>query len=157
MAIASKLWEDPNSWSPATPLWLNPVLPEFQSIPDPALWATKGIKTIEHICIDGVLIPFNALKQKNGLPNRYFRYLQLHHAFSAQFGSQTITSLFINLIWNPNCVMISYIKLHLPFTVHFYLQSVSDWKHYMLSGRWTTQHWIQRTGKIYGNINFYSW
>lgn len=57
--------EDSNRWSPATPLWFNPLVPEFQSIPDPALWTTKGIKAIEHICVDGVLIPFDTLKQIN--------------------------------------------------------------------------------------------
>lgn len=34
---------DPKGHFPNTPLWLNPSLPEFYSIPDPIVWASKGI------------------------------------------------------------------------------------------------------------------
>lgn len=36
-------------WSPNTPLWFDPTLPEFQSMPDPCLWATRGIKYLADV------------------------------------------------------------------------------------------------------------
>lgn len=77
------------SLSPASSLWLNP---QFLSIPDPVIWASKGVKTLGDIVKGGELSQFAGLKQRFGLPNPYlFRYLQLRHAFISQFGFTRVT------------------------------------------------------------------
>lgn len=75
-----------NAVSPYTPLWGNPKLPHFQSIPDPQVWARYEIRTIRHIFKDDRLMSFTELKGKYHLPSwMFFRYVQLSHAARAQF------------------------------------------------------------------------
>uniref|UniRef100_A0A803J4Y6 Reverse transcriptase domain-containing protein n=1 Tax=Xenopus tropicalis TaxID=8364 RepID=A0A803J4Y6_XENTR len=74
-------------YSEHTPLWCNPHLKHFKSIPDPQLWAQHNIKYLSDIMENGILLPYPELKQKHTLPNRMlFRYLQLRHAAETQFG-----------------------------------------------------------------------
>lgn len=66
------------------PLWHNTAL--FYSIPDCDMWGSRGIFYLSHIVSDGTLKSFDRLKSEFALPNQmYFRYLQLHHAYRAQF------------------------------------------------------------------------
>lgn len=65
-------------WSPHNPLWGNPRLPHFESIPDPVVWARFGIKTLEDVVSNGRLFSCGDLKHAHDLPNHMlFRYLQL--------------------------------------------------------------------------------
>lgn len=82
----NKLFLGPDNWSPATPLWGNPRLPHFHSIPDPVVWARYGVITLGDIVAQGQLITFDALKSEKDLPNHmFFRFLQVRHAFRSQF------------------------------------------------------------------------
>lgn len=75
-----------NALSPVTPLWGNPRLSHFRSIPDPVIWARYGIVTLGDIVSQGQLITFDDLKSRKDLPNQmFFRFLQLRHAFRSQF------------------------------------------------------------------------
>lgn len=75
---------------------------EFSSIPDPHVWAVKGIKYIEQICSEGELRTVDGFKHQYDISNTHlFRYLQLRHAFSTQFGNQLVVlyaSALINLL-----------------------------------------------------------
>lgn len=73
-------------WSPVQPLWGNPNVPHFSTIPDPHVWARFGIKTLRDIMPAGTLLTFTQLSKTHNLPGwMYFRYAQLHHAARAQF------------------------------------------------------------------------
>lgn len=50
--------------SPAQPLWGNPGLPHFHTVPDPQFWARHGVKTIGDIMPAGTLLSFPVLSQK---------------------------------------------------------------------------------------------
>lgn len=52
---------------PRTPLWGNPRLSHFQTVPDPVLWARNGITTLADIMSPAGLLSFDALKQQKGL------------------------------------------------------------------------------------------
>lgn len=81
-----------------SPLWFNPQLSEFGSIPNPGVWACKGIKYINQICFEGRLQTFNRLKQQHKLPNSHlFRFLQLRHAFNTQFENAQVAFYTLNL------------------------------------------------------------
>lgn len=68
------------------PLRHNTALPEFNSIPDCDVWSSMGIFYMSHIVNDGTLKSFDRLKSEFALTNQiYFRYLQLRHAYRAQF------------------------------------------------------------------------
>lgn len=85
-AVARKRFLCPCQYSPFTPLWGNPSLPHFKTIPDPQLWARFGIKVLKDIIHSGALLLFQELAEKFGLPSRMiFRYYQLRHAARAQF------------------------------------------------------------------------
>lgn len=45
-----------------SPLWFNPLLSEFMSIPDPSVWAHKGFEYVDQICTRGQLQTFDGLK-----------------------------------------------------------------------------------------------
>lgn len=69
-----------------TPLWHNVALPEFKVLPDSGLWSSRGIFYLSHITLHGKLKTYENLKLEFSLPDHmYFRYLQLRHAFRAQF------------------------------------------------------------------------
>ena len=93
MKTTIRAWRDarvtyarPSHVSPHLPLWGNPLLSHFYSLPDPSVWASKGITTLKHIVSNGVLMTFRQLRDKYSLPARWtFRYWQLRHAYSAQF------------------------------------------------------------------------
>lgn len=62
MRTTVRVWQEaraifgwPHHVSLHTPLWGNPMLPHFVSIPDPSLWAKKGITSVKHIVQDGRL------------------------------------------------------------------------------------------------------
>lgn len=46
-------------FSPQTPLWGNPKLPNFYSFSDPMVWVIKGIKLLTDITRDGVHLTFD--------------------------------------------------------------------------------------------------
>lgn len=72
--------------SPNTPLWLNPNLPHFYKSIDPQIWTRYGIKLISQVVSCTSLLSFCQLSSQYNLPQHYqFRYLQLSHAFEAQF------------------------------------------------------------------------
>lgn len=76
---------------PHNPLWFNPSLSEFMSIPDPSVWALMVIKNVDQICAGGQLQNFDGLKQKYNLPNAYlFRFLQLRHPFNIKFENSQV-------------------------------------------------------------------
>ena len=80
--------------SPSTPLWMNPKLSHFYSFDDPMGWATRGIKTLKDVTMDGELLTFDQLKARHDLPNnQLFRYLQLRHALKSQFKVLAIESV----------------------------------------------------------------
>lgn len=80
--------------SPSTPIWMNPALPQFYNLPDPMIWAVKGIKTLGDITAYGELLTFSQLQSRHDLPNSYlFRFLQVRHAFQVQFREAGIESL----------------------------------------------------------------
>lgn len=89
MTTTLKVWESvarqvggSGIWSPETPLWGNPRLPHFRSIPDPIVWARYGVTALRDIMSQGQLITFDALKRNRDLPNHmFFRFIQLRHAY----------------------------------------------------------------------------
>uniref|UniRef100_A0A803JQP7 Reverse transcriptase domain-containing protein n=1 Tax=Xenopus tropicalis TaxID=8364 RepID=A0A803JQP7_XENTR len=89
--IALNLFPSPSlHCSKYSPLWHNPKLKHFSTVPDPRAWARYGIKYIADIYIEGKLMQF---KEKYLLPNQMlFRYVQLRHAASYQFQSQIINT-----------------------------------------------------------------
>lgn len=81
-------------WSPVEPLWGNPNLPHLRTIPDPQVWAKRGIRTLRDIMPAGVSLPYAQLSQKFQLPgSMLFRYFQLRHAVRAQFPSRPLLEL----------------------------------------------------------------
>lgn len=72
-------------------MWLNPNLSQFNTILDPQAWAKYKILTLEHVIINGELIPFHVLCTKfNGPAMAHFQYLQVAHAYRCQFLGQPI-------------------------------------------------------------------
>lgn len=45
-------------WSPRMPLWGNPHPPHLQALPNPQIWAAKGIKILTHIISQNTLATF---------------------------------------------------------------------------------------------------
>lgn len=85
---AQRMRDDPLWMSPNCPLWCNKSLREFCKIEDGYRWAKYGIKYLHHIYQDGKLISFVQLREQFGMPGTWhFRYTQLQHAATAQFGS----------------------------------------------------------------------
>lgn len=75
-----------NTVSPHTPLWGNPKLSHFRSVPDPSVWARFGVVKLQQIMPNGVIHCFRELKETFQLPSwMLFCYLQLKHASQAQF------------------------------------------------------------------------
>lgn len=69
-----------------THLWHNTSLPEFNLIQDNRVWSLRGIVYLSQITHNGKLKSFDSLKTEIKLPNRmFYRYIQLLHAFHAQF------------------------------------------------------------------------
>lgn len=96
MKTTLKIWDTVNKqlikleeWSPTTPLWGNPCLPHFCTIPDPVAWARYGIVALGDVVSQGQLLSFDTLRRERDLPNHmFFRFLQLRHAFHSQFPSR---------------------------------------------------------------------
>lgn len=66
----------PNSWSPHTPLWLNPNLSQFNTILDTQAWAKYKILNLEDVITNRELTPFHVLRTPFNVPARaHFRYL----------------------------------------------------------------------------------
>lgn len=89
--IASKKLhiESPNAYPP---LWHNESLPEFGLIQDSGIWSSRGIIYLFHITNNGKLKTFETLKCEFALPNQmFFRYIQLRHAFHAQYPADDLT------------------------------------------------------------------
>lgn len=75
--------------SPNAPLWHNPQLSEIFKIPDGACWANYGVKYAHQLFRDRTFRSFTDLKTEYKIPNKFFfRYLQLRHAATAQFGRE---------------------------------------------------------------------
>lgn len=106
-------YEEPDRWSPAP--WFNPLLAEFHSIPEPRIWAARGIKVIEHICGEGAILPFNALKQIWVLKS-FFNISSADMPFLPNLGlSQYCSS---NPTCNPYCEMTDWKNSYLPYIRH---------------------------------------
>lgn len=76
----------PPLFPPHIPLRGNPRLQHFFSLPDPQLWADKGITSLKHIFTDGRFSSFSGSREQYAIPvSLNFRYLQLSHASWAQF------------------------------------------------------------------------
>lgn len=85
---ARNSFNNPERFSPHIPLWGNPRLPYLQPVPDPQVWARKGIVKLKHIVMGGKLRTFSDLKNAYSLPGwMLFRYYQLRHAYRKQFPS----------------------------------------------------------------------
>lgn len=143
--LVCKHSEDPHTWSPDTPLWLNPQLSEFLTVPDPRFWAARGVKKLDHIFSNGSLLSFDSLKEKFGFTNRqFFRYLQLRHAHTAQFGSLPVLLMQSNLeslLWYKQLVKpTSNIYKALSPSVHFGMEKLfTKWQTVipdLVSGAW---------------------
>lgn len=79
-----------DSWlsSHNNPLWFNPNLLEFYSLPDPQRWSIKGVKYLCHFFTAQGFKSFYQLLVDFNLPGAYlFYYYQLRHAVRTQFGS----------------------------------------------------------------------
>lgn len=77
---------------------MNPTLQHFYNLPDPMIWAVKGVKTLEDITSYGDLLTFPQLKTRHDLENTYFfRYLQLRCAYQSQFRDRKVESLTLTL------------------------------------------------------------
>lgn len=75
----------PKTFSPQVPPRGNPTLPHLRSVPDPQIWACRGIVGVKHIVADGRMCTFSDLKASYHLPNwMLFRYFQLRHAYHQQ-------------------------------------------------------------------------
>lgn len=81
----------PHMVSPYVPLWAKPTLPHLAMLPDPQLWASRGIVGLKHIISNDRLCSFADLKAEFHLPNQMlFRYLQLRHAVTMQFPNASL-------------------------------------------------------------------
>lgn len=75
-----------NEISPNAPIWLSPNIPHLYKMLDPDAWTKYSVKLISHIVSQNALVPFSQVSSMNNIPNHYlFCYLQLSHAFAAQF------------------------------------------------------------------------
>ncbi|XP_041429991.1 protein max isoform X1 [Xenopus laevis] len=75
-----------SQWSKWSPLWGNETLIQLRQVPDPATWASVGIRYLGDVVRSGEIKQFEQLKEDYGLQNRMlFRFLQLRHALAAQF------------------------------------------------------------------------
>lgn len=80
--------------SPSSPIWMNHKLPHFYNIPDPGVWAVKGVKTLKDITLFGDLLTFFQMQARHELPNSYlFRFFQIRHAFPEQGKETRVESL----------------------------------------------------------------
>lgn len=80
--------------SSSAPLWMNPDFLHFHSLPDPMIWASKGIKTLGDYTREGELLTYDQLKAKHDLPNFYqFCFFQLRHAFQSQYSDMRVETL----------------------------------------------------------------
>lgn len=59
----SKQLVRPDVGFPTTPLWGNPHLPHFRTIPDPVVWAKYGIITLGDIVSQGQLLSFDTPRE----------------------------------------------------------------------------------------------
>lgn len=118
--------------SPHTPLWGNPNLPHLRTVPDPQVWATKGIMNLRHLVTGGRLMTFQELKGKYGLPNwMFFRFLQVRHAFQHQFPGG------INLESDPVEKLLSTKILVAPLsTIYFHITAARPTKLGKLFLKW---------------------
>lgn len=83
---ARAIYKSDSVISPHMPLWGNPLLSHLYGLPDPQLWAVRGIVTIKHIYQEGSFSSSETLKAKHNIPaSMKFRYYQLKHAVQAQF------------------------------------------------------------------------
>ena len=80
-----------NTYSPNTPLWGNPNLPEFFRRSDGGYWSKRGVKTILHLFSGNVFRTFEEFRRDYNLPRTaYFLYLQIRHTAATQFGLRNI-------------------------------------------------------------------
>lgn len=86
-------FSSPETFSPHILLWGNPNLPHLNTVPDPQVWARKGIVKLKHLVTGGKLRSFSDLKSAYTLPRwMLFRYCQLRHAYGEQFPAQILGS-----------------------------------------------------------------
>lgn len=107
---AGDIYKTDSTLSPHTPLWGNPLPKHCYQVPDPQLWASKGIITLKHIFTEGSL-SFSVLREKYAIPaSMAFAYYQLRHATQAQLPSP------ITLQTDPTERLLVLKNLYLPFT-----------------------------------------
>lgn len=71
--------------TPFTPLWHNPVLPEFRGLQGFSTWEAAGISLVSHLQSDNIFKSFQQLRDEFGLSSRvFYQFLQLRHAWDAQ-------------------------------------------------------------------------
>ena len=72
-------------------MWDNPLFEELYTFEDSIFWKQKGIVAMEQVYQSGNICSFDYLKTQYKLVDTFFyRFLQLRHALSAQFGSKSI-------------------------------------------------------------------
>uniref|UniRef100_A0A803JSY9 Reverse transcriptase domain-containing protein n=1 Tax=Xenopus tropicalis TaxID=8364 RepID=A0A803JSY9_XENTR len=77
--------------APHTPLWGNSHFMHFRNLEDFIYWPKMAIKTLGQILQNDTLMSLpQLLEQLPNLKIEQFRYMQLRHAFKAQFGSYQI-------------------------------------------------------------------
>lgn len=80
MKVTIKAWETTTilmspsytGVTPSAPIWMNPKLPHFFSLPDPMIWVCKGVKLLNDITREGELCTFDQIKSRHNLPNSFF-------------------------------------------------------------------------------------
>lgn len=97
---AGTIYRAESTFSPYTPLWGNPQLKHYYQLPDPELWASKGIVTLKHSLPTGSRSPLLVLRETYAVPaSMTFRYYQLKHATQAQFPNPITPGTFFHVVW----------------------------------------------------------
>uniref|UniRef100_A0A803KF69 Reverse transcriptase domain-containing protein n=1 Tax=Xenopus tropicalis TaxID=8364 RepID=A0A803KF69_XENTR len=78
--------------SPHLPLWKNSLLQQLYDLPDVIYWARLGIKKLSDLLLQDQFPTLQNLQERiPGQRIQLYRYLQLRHAFQAQFHSLSLT------------------------------------------------------------------
>lgn len=91
LALIYKVWDRGkralglNGFSRFSPIWRNPMLPEFGKLSGFESWKSLGIYTLDQLQVHGDLKSFEQLQSEFNLPPRaIFSYLRLKHAYMTQ-------------------------------------------------------------------------
>uniref|UniRef100_A0A803JEC5 Reverse transcriptase domain-containing protein n=1 Tax=Xenopus tropicalis TaxID=8364 RepID=A0A803JEC5_XENTR len=153
-AVALKLLGHPlPHLSPHMALWGNSLLPHLKNLPDFTIWPKLGIKKLGDL-VQGAQFPSHQeLRRKAPQVHLHlFRYLQLRHAFQAQF--QTLTPTLVSLDLEATLYQPQTKKLLSRIYTHLLATNVKPFERaYNL---WTTaipsltlEHWEETTETCY--------